>query len=250
MSASRSEWQETSPTSRRSRTRCSSFANGYPISGRVLQSTISLSPGRVALCASNGRFRSVRIGSNISKPYSELDLSNLFDEDLIWRRRELSDMKAAVRSADVAAKSALLRAISLWYPHWEGYVRVRANRYFEYLTIRRKPYVELERQIYVNTFLGRLNSPHQSRVSLERRCSLVNEILDGKNGTFRDVNLRLLIIIEIDTDTIKEICLICSVDSSHFEERRIFIDQIIVNRRNAIAHGQQSSSERTKSTFW
>ena len=177
----------------------------------------------------------------MSKPYSELDLSNLFDEDLIWRRRELSDMKAAVRAADVAAKSALLRAIiTMSYAHWEGYVRVCANRYFEYLTIRRKPYVELERQIYVNTFLGRLDSLHQSRVSLETRCSLVNEILDGKNGTFRYVNPALIDTkSKLDTDIIKEICLICSVDSSHFEERRIFIDQIIVKRRNAIAHGQQ-----------
>jgi MAE_28990/MAE_18760-like HEPN len=38
---------------------------------------------------------------------------------------------------------------------------------------------------------------------------------------------------------IKEICLICSVDSSHFETKRVFLDQFILKRRNAIAHGQQ-----------
>jgi hypothetical protein len=37
---------------------------------------------------------------------------------------------------------------------------------------------------------------------------------------------------------IKEICVICSVDSSHFETKRIFLDQLLLKRRNAIAHGQ------------
>jgi len=87
----------------------------------------------------------------MSKPYTEQDLSNLFDEDLIWRRRELSDIKAAVKAADFPAKPALLRAtIAMSYAHWEGYVRLCANRYFEFLTLRKMPYSVLERQYYIN----------------------------------------------------------------------------------------------------
>ena len=177
----------------------------------------------------------------MSKPFTERDLSDLFDEDIIWRRRELSDMKAAVKAADVAAKPALLRAIiTMTYAHWEGYVRACANRYFEYLTIRRKRYTELERQVYVNTFLIRLDALHQSRPSLEARCKLVNDILDSTNGTFRYVHPMLIDTkSNLNTDVLQEICLICSVDPSHFETKRFFIDQLILKRRNAIAHGQQ-----------
>jgi hypothetical protein len=32
---------------------------------------------------------------------------------------------------------------------------------------------------------------------------------------------------------------VCGVDGSHFEQKRVFIDTIILKRRNAIAHGQQ-----------
>ena len=78
----------------------------------------------------------------MTKPYTEEDLSNIFDEDLIWRRKELSDLKAAVNASDAAAKLALLRAIiAMSYAHWEGYVRTCATRYFEHLTMRRWPYV-------------------------------------------------------------------------------------------------------------
>jgi hypothetical protein len=84
----------------------------------------------------------------MTKPYTEQNLSDIFDEDLIWRRKELSDMKAAVRGADRPAKAVLLRAmITMCYAHWEGYVRTCAVRYFEYLTMRRRPYTEFERQV-------------------------------------------------------------------------------------------------------
>lgn len=177
----------------------------------------------------------------MSKPYSEQDLSDLFDEDLIWRRKELSDMKAAVKAADFAAKPVLLRAIvTMGYAHWEGFVRICANRYFEFLTIRRKKYSDLERQIYVNTFLVRLDALHQGRVGLETRCKLVNDILDGTTGTFNFVHPSLIDTkSNLNTDAIKEICQICSVDTALFESKRIFIDQFMLKRRNAIAHGQQ-----------
>lgn len=177
----------------------------------------------------------------MSKPFTEQDLSDLFDEDINWRRRELSDLKSAVKAADFAAKPVLLRAIvTMSYAHWEGYVRLCANRYFEHLAIRRKPYKQFERQIYVNVFLNRLDAISQSRASLEARCKLVNEILDGTNGTFRYVHPSLIDTrSNLNTEVIKEICLICSVDASQFEAKQFFLDQLMLKRRNAIAHGQQ-----------
>jgi hypothetical protein len=183
----------------------------------------------------------------MTKPHTDQALSDIFDEDLIWRRKELSDLKAAVKAADAAAKSVLLRAIiTLSYAHWEGYVRTCANRYFEYLTIRRRPYADLERQIYVNTFLVRIDALHQGRASLDARCKLVNDILDGTTGSFNYVNPSLIDTkSNLNSDMIKEICLICSVDSSHFETKRVFLDQFILKRRNAIAHGRQEFIQET-----
>jgi len=117
----------------------------------------------------------------MSKPYTEEDLSNIFDADLNWRRKELSDLKAAIKVADEPAKPVLLRAmITMGYAHWEGFVRTCANRYFEHLTLRKKLFSEFERQIYVNSFLIRIDSLYQARTSLEARCKLVNDILDGR----------------------------------------------------------------------
>ncbi|MCP1764843.1 MAE_28990/MAE_18760 family HEPN-like nuclease [Bradyrhizobium japonicum] len=177
----------------------------------------------------------------MSKPYTERDLSDIFDNDLTWRRKELSDLKMATKAADNAAKPVLLRAIiAMGYAHWEGYVRTCANRYFEHLTLRRKPFTDYERQIYVNNHLMRLDALHQSRTSLAARCTLINDILDGKGNRFTFVNPELIDTkSNLNTDVIKDICLICNVDPSPFEQDRAFLDILVLKRRNAIAHGQQ-----------
>lgn len=177
----------------------------------------------------------------MSRPYTEQDLSSLFDADLIWRRKELSDMKAAIKTADAHSKPALLRAIiAMSYAHWEGFVRTCAVRYFEHLTLRKKPFAELERQIYVNSVLGRLGALHEGRMGVKARCELVNDILDGTGGRFSRLNPDLIDTrSNLNTDVIKDICIICGVDSSSFDQDRTFIDLILLKRRNAIAHGQQ-----------
>ncbi|KJS01006.1 MAG: hypothetical protein VR65_10660 [Desulfobulbaceae bacterium BRH_c16a] len=177
----------------------------------------------------------------MSKPYTENDLSNILDTDLIWRRKELSDMKAAIKKADQFSKTALLRAlVAMSYAHWEGYIRTCANSYFEHLTLRKKSFVELERQIYVNSFLGRLDALHRSRVNLQERCKLINDILDGGAGRFSYLNPTLVDTkSNLNTDVMKDICTICGVDSDHFEQNRTFLDVLLLKRRNVIAHGQQ-----------
>jgi hypothetical protein len=177
----------------------------------------------------------------MSKPYSERDLSAIYDEDLTWRRKELSDLKSAIKAADPPAKPVLLRAIiAMSYAHWEGYIRTCANRYFEHLTLRKKKFEEFERQIYVNSILSRLDALHRGRISLEERCKLINDILDGRDGRFSYINPELVDTrSNLSTDVIKDICIICGVESVLFEENRIFLDTLLLKRRNAIAHGQQ-----------
>jgi hypothetical protein len=176
----------------------------------------------------------------MSKPYTEQDLSDNFDADLNWRRKELSDLKTAAKTADHYSRPALLRAIvAMSYAHWEGYVRTCANRYFEHLTLRKKPYTEFERQIYVNSVLGRLDALHRSRVSLKERCKLVHDILEGGNGRFSYMDPELVDTrSNLNTDVITDICLICGVEPNGFEENRAFIDVLLLKRRNSIAHGQ------------
>ncbi|HUP82068.1 MAG TPA: MAE_28990/MAE_18760 family HEPN-like nuclease, partial [Pirellula sp.] len=161
----------------------------------------------------------------MSKPYTETDFSTIIDSDLTWRRKELSDLKTAVKGADEYSRPVLLRAIiTMSYAHWEGYVRTCANRYFEHLTLRKKRFTDFERQIYVNSVLGKLDALHRGDFSVKERCKLVNDILDGGNGRFSYVNPDLVDTrANLNTDVVNDICMICGVDSGHFEQNRPFL---------------------------
>jgi hypothetical protein len=179
----------------------------------------------------------------MSRLYTEEDLSNALYTDLTWRRKEISDLKAAIRAADTYSRTSLLKSmIAISYAHWEGYVRHCATKYFNYLALRRKKYSEYERQIYINSILVKLDSLHASRTSIQERCKIVNEIIDHGESRFSYINSALIDTkSNLNTDVVCDICIICSVDSSYFESKRSFIDFMLLKRRNAIAHGQHEN---------
>jgi len=66
------------------------------------------------------------------------------------------------------------------YAHWEGFVRISATKYFNHLTLKKRPYVELDLQFYKNNFLPRLDALFRSRTTAEE----IWRDTDGEIGAF------------------------------------------------------------------
>ena len=70
---------------------------------------------------------------------------------------------------------------------------------------------------------------------------LVMDIINSGEQRFSGINEKL-----VDTrsnlnfSTLSDICRVCGVEVSKFEESAFFIDVVIVKRRNAIAHGEDA----------
>lgn len=182
----------------------------------------------------------------MSKPYTESELSDLLDADLNWRRKELSDLKASIKNADNPAKPSLLRAlVAMSYAHWEGYIKNCCERYFQFLTLKRAKFEELEEQIYFNNFLVRLLALRKSGPNIQSINELIREILSSHEKRFVRINEKL-----IDTKSnlnsvvLKELCLICGIEYAQFDGEETFIDTILLKRRNAIAHGRYELIEQ------
>lgn len=87
------------------------------------------------------------------------DLHDFLNGDLGWRRKELYVYKAIVASAEAAKKQAMLRgAIAVLYAHWEGFVRVAAQAYVEFVRQKRlrlgelsTPFVALAAKSHLHT---------------------------------------------------------------------------------------------------
>lgn len=178
----------------------------------------------------------------MSKPYTAGDLSTQLTEDRTWRIREISDLKAIISRADSIGQRVLLRAlVTICYAHWEGYVRFAARRYLEHIALRRLTLSELRRQFTRNYFLPRLASLAMSKGSFADRCSVVDEILDSGRKQFSKLDLDLVNTrANLNFEVFLEICSVCDVSPTAFDEHASFIDVMLLKRRNAIAHGEDT----------
>lgn len=178
----------------------------------------------------------------MSKAYTADDFADQTDSDLTWRLRELSDLKGAIKNNQQNARPVLLRSlVTILYAHWEGHIRFCAQKYFEHLTLRKNRFDKLERQLYVNKFLVRLDTLFRSRVNVRERCKLISEVLDSSQERFSRINPSLVDTgSNLNSDVMKDMCIVCAVDFTYFEEKTTFIDVILLKRRNSIAHGEET----------
>jgi hypothetical protein len=178
----------------------------------------------------------------MSKPYSEADFSAQITEDRSWRMREISDLKTAIIRADDNLRRVLLRAlITICYAHWEGYVRFAARKYLEHVALRRFQYRDLDRQFLRNYFLPRMSALSTSKTGTAERSALVDEILSSSERRFSRVNEDLVNTkANLNFGVLADICLVCCVPTEFFANKATFIDAVLLKRRNAIAHGEDT----------
>ena len=178
----------------------------------------------------------------MSKPYREADLSDQLAQDRGWRLKEISDLKSAILSADPGLRQVLLRAlVAICYAHWEGSVRFSSRKYLEYVSLRKMQYGQLDRQFLRNYFLPRLASLSSSKASVSERCDLVDDILNASGRRFSRVNEDLVNTrSNLNFDVFADICLVCGIPVEPFADQETFINVVLLRRRNAIAHGEET----------
>ncbi|MGJ3646993.1 MAE_28990/MAE_18760 family HEPN-like nuclease [Sphingomonas sp. GlSt437] len=178
----------------------------------------------------------------MSKPYSEADFSAQITEDRNWRMKEISDLKSTIQQGDEGAKRVLLRAlVTICYAHWEGYVRFTAKKYLEHIAMRKFQYSQLNPQFFKNYFLPRLAYSSGRNLSISERCALVEEILNSSDRRFSRVNEELINTkANLNFDVFSDICIVCGLAVEPFSSNSTFMDIILLKRRNAIAHGEET----------
>jgi hypothetical protein len=176
------------------------------------------------------------------KPYTEFDLSAQLVEDRTWRIKELSDLQNAILRSDAIAQSVLLRAlVAICYAHWEGYVRFAARKYLEHVALRKLSLSTLTPQFLKNVFLPRMATFVGSKPSVLERCAFIDEVLGAKEKRYSHVNLDLINTnSNLNFATFSDICTVCGVAIPPFASKSDFIDVILLKRRNAIAHGEET----------
>jgi len=171
---------------------------------------------------------------------TKVELLQKIDDDLIWRRRELFDFRAAVQDAqpNPGRRSALLRAgVALLYAHWEGFVKRCGTYYLEFVASQGKKASELQVNFIAINLKSRLieasksNKPSASAELVDFFCSKLGNRLRIPHKGVIDTKSNL------SSSTLREIVWILGLDMSPYETKSHLIDSSLVDRRNHIAHG-------------
>jgi hypothetical protein len=101
--------------------------------------------------------------------------------------------------------------------------------------------MQLNRQFTKNHFLPRLSALAISNAGILDRFRVIDEILDIGSERFGRVKADLVNTrSNLNYGVLKEICVICGIAADSFTSYETFIDKILLQRRNAIAHGEDT----------
>lgn len=166
------------------------------------------------------------------------DLNLALDEELSWRKRELTTLKFAVDSGRGHQKDPFIRAtLCLLYAHWEGFVRAAARAYLEYVSRRRLRYSEMR-----PNFLTLGIRPHLSQAIQSRRITTHRQFTDTMLEMLEDRS-RTNLQDEIDTasnlnyEVLTDILAALDVSADRYASKKVLIDEKLLKRRNTVAHG-------------
>lgn len=162
-------------------------------------------------------------------------------EELIWRRKELTELRAMAQEykGQLRSRVVIRAATALLYAHWEGFVKKVSSYYLEYVASQRLPYLRLT----ANFIALKLKSKFVE-LSASEKISGGNILADffctsldkQSNIPYRNVvdtksNLSSNVLIDILSSL--------GLDQAPFSTRLHFIDSNLVNPRNHIAHGEE-----------
>lgn len=173
-----------------------------------------------------------------NKIRTEQHLQNELDKEFAWRVREITALKAAVRSASGTNKNAVLRAaVAILYSHWEGFIKNSSWQYAEYLSNTGLKFSDVKL-----CFLGIAAKESINLINQSNKLGIFSSAIES---IFNKKNERLSLNLKKYTDRVgnmnfemfSAIAIGLGIDFSPYVTKKTLIDEKLLKKRNAIAHG-------------
>lgn len=184
------------------------------------------------------------------KVRSAYELDGVLDNDLAWRKREFTTIKFLIAKSRNHEKIVLIRAgIALMYSHWEGHVKKASQAYLCYLNSQAHNYSDLQEN-FIQLSLGEKFSQGFSIKKYESQKNIFKYLtgelqeafsLDEKTVIDTESNLKYPVLFNIMNQL--------GLDIREFELKEHFIDTILLNYRNKIAHGERLNERELEEAY-
>lgn len=172
------------------------------------------------------------------------DFQTFVQNDLSWRKREMSDLKSLIFDSSGLREHTLIRAgVALLYSHWEGHIKKCAQEYISYLNSRNLNLSDLSDNnitsylYYKNSLLNgskRISSYSDMSIVVCGNLSSEKFNIPAKNIIKTESNLKLR--------QLEDILHVVGLDNSKFMACKAQIDETLLHQRNSISHGERTES--------
>ena len=172
------------------------------------------------------------------------ELAQFLDDELSWRKKELTTLKFMLERRREHERVLLLRAaVCVLYAHWEGFVKAAATTYVSFVATRGLRYRDLApnfvalglRTEITQTGLSNKPTIHTALVAKLMLGLSESADLDWEHSVDTGSNL--------NTDVLQEIFCLLGLDSHPYLPKKQLLDQRLLANRNLISHGRRVEIE-------
>jgi MAE_28990/MAE_18760-like HEPN len=171
------------------------------------------------------------------------ELSQRLAEELGWRKKELTALKFIIeKETRPHNRKALLRAsVPILYAHWEGFTKLAGTLYVELVSRQKLKYSELAPNFLAIACKKALNDAASAKFAV-----IANQVVEFFLYNMEDqATLPRKDVVDTEANlsstVLKNIfCTIGLTYVAQFSTRELFIDGVLLDNRNRIAHGERT----------
>ena len=167
-------------------------------------------------------------------------LIEALDEDLAWRKRELTTVNFMLANPRHHQRGPLLRAaICLLYAHWEGFVKTAATGYVSFVAHRGLSYRDLTPNFVALGLRAEIRDAGQSNrptIHTGIVARLMSDLSENAEIDWHNsVNTRS----NLNTDALREILALLGLNERNYLSKGPLLDEKLLANRNRVAHGER-----------
>ena len=173
------------------------------------------------------------------------DVTQLLDEDLSWRKKELTTLKFLLQGRQRQHQQTLLlrAAICVLYAHWEGFVKAAATAYLSFVATRGLSYRHLKPNFVALGFKEELSQAGRSSKATIRTALVESLVVGSADSANLDWEHALGGYSNLGSDTLVEVLCLLGLDEKPYALKGKLLDQRLVRNRNLVAHGRRVEIE-------
>jgi len=166
-------------------------------------------------------------------------LIDKIDQELSWRKKELTQLRFIVSTASPENELTILRSsIVLLYAHWEGMVKKLLSLYLEHIVDQKLHNNELKPNFYAMSLSSEFEQFKNTK-KVYHYINLTNTILNSTNSIPQIQSDKIIDTkSNLNSELFKELMALLDLDSSIHDTSFNLIDERLLARRNGIAHGE------------